>query len=201
MPSDIRVFVRFKEQCVFAGEELNCVITFKNVAEAQEPSTPGVGSFRHIRRSSISQLAAAQAAAATTNTRLGTGDRLQNVRSPSAGRNERPQVNKHRASYSLSTPSTPIPRGPSPSNEVENVVPQHQRSVSIISMQSPVLPSSIQEQGNGRGQPKLGHRRSSTMQMPGMSSNRFLSNERLTIPQTLYVVRVRMSVSFHRNYA
>lgn len=164
MPSDIRVFVRFKEQCAFAGEDLNCVITFKNVAEAIEPPTPGAGTFRP-KRNSISQLAAAQAAAAT-NTRLGLSDRLQNARSPSAGHNDRPQANRHRGSYSLSSPSTPIPRPPSPSDETENRAPQHQRSVSIISGQTPLLSPPVQEQGNGRGM-KLGHRRSSTVQVSG----------------------------------
>lgn len=164
MPSDIRVFVRFKEQCAFAGEELNCVITFKNVAEALEPPTPGVGSFR-TKRNSISQLAAAQAAAAT-NARLGPPDKLQSARSPSAGYNERPQANRHRGSYSLSSPSTPIPRGPSPSDDAENRAPQHQRSVSIISGQTPILSPSIQDTGTGRGA-KSGHRRSSTVQLSG----------------------------------
>lgn len=173
MPSDIRVFVRFKEQCVFAGEELNCVITFKNVAEAIEPPTPSIGPYRQTKRNSISQLAAAQAAAAT-NARLGHADRLQNARSPSVGRNERPQGNRHRGSYSLSSPSTPIPRGPSPSDEIDNRAPQHQRSVSIISGQSPILSPPIQEPGNGRGQQKLGHRRSSTVQFSGTSFDLFI---------------------------
>lgn len=184
MPSDIRVFVRFKEQCAFAGEELNCVITFKNAAEAVEPPTPGTGSFRHTKRNSISQLAAAQAAAAT-NARLGPADRLQNVRSPSVGRNERPQGNKHRGSYSLSSPSTPIPRGPSPSDEIDNRAPHHQRSVSIISGQTPILSPPIREPGNGRGQANSKHRRSSTVQLSGMllkisliSTNHFIDATR-----------------------
>lgn len=173
MPSDIRVFVRFKEQCAFAGEELNCVITFKNVAEAVEPPTPGAGPFGRTKRNSISQLAAAQAAAAT-NARLGPPDRLQNARSPSAGHNDRPQANRHRASYSLSNPSTPIPRNPSPSDEPENRAPQHQRSVSIISGQTPLLSPPVQDAGSGRPH-KPGHRRSSTVQLSGMCLIFFVS--------------------------
>lgn len=33
MSSDIQVFVRWKDQTIFAGEDVECIITFKNVAE------------------------------------------------------------------------------------------------------------------------------------------------------------------------
>jgi hypothetical protein len=33
MPSDIQVIVRWKEHTVFAGEDVECIITFKNVAD------------------------------------------------------------------------------------------------------------------------------------------------------------------------
>ena len=36
MPSDLQVFVKWKEQTVFAGEDVECTITFKNVAEIAE---------------------------------------------------------------------------------------------------------------------------------------------------------------------
>ena len=168
MPSDVQVFVRFKEQCVFAGEELNCVITFKNVAEHTEPSTPGRGPFRHNKRNSINQLAAAQATAG--NDRLALQNQLHNARSPSVGRNERPRV-RNQTSYSMSTPSTPIPREPSPSNEssmpAQGPTQKHQRSVSIMSMASPVLSGASRDLSDGRGQSKsMGHRRSSTMTIP-----------------------------------
>lgn len=171
MPSDVQVFVRFKQQCIFAGEELNCVITFKNVAEHAEPPTPSALSFRHSKRNSINQLATAQAAAAV-NARLAPQGQLQNARSPSVGRNERPRA-RHRGSYSMSTPTTPVLRGPSPSNDApgpaQTSAHQHQRSVSIISMASPVLPHIHQDAGGGRGQSKPAvHRRSSTMTIPGM---------------------------------
>lgn len=35
---DIRVFVKWHEQTVFAGEEVRCTITFRNVASASAPS-------------------------------------------------------------------------------------------------------------------------------------------------------------------
>lgn len=162
MPSDVQVFVRFKDQSVFAGEELNCVITFKNVAEQLEPPTPGGTTFRHTKRNSINQLAAAQAAAGLNNARKAGELHQRDARSPSTGPGERSRA-KHQGSFSISTPATPILRGPSPSNDaVPRPAHQHQRSVSIISA-SPVLPQDV---SNGR--PKmLGHRRSSTMNATG----------------------------------
>jgi len=172
MPSDVQVFVRFKEQCVFAGEELNCVITFKNVAEHTEPPTPGAGPFRHSKRNSINQLAAAHAATAAANARLPPQMQVHKTRSPSVGRNERPQA-RHQGSYSMSTPATPILRAPSPSNDPSTLAhgssQPHKRSVSIMSMTSSVLSTASQDHGNGRGQSRpTGHRRSSTMTAPGM---------------------------------
>lgn len=36
--SSIRVFIRWSEHSVFAGEDVNCEITFKNVASLQDPN-------------------------------------------------------------------------------------------------------------------------------------------------------------------
>ncbi|KAI9934930.1 hypothetical protein MW887_000551 [Aspergillus wentii] len=41
MPSDIQVFVRWKDQTIFAGEDVECTITFKNVAESNTESNHG----------------------------------------------------------------------------------------------------------------------------------------------------------------
>lgn len=169
MPSDVQVFVRFKEQCVFAGEQLSCIITFKNVAELPEPPTPGAPSYQRSRRESISQFANVVA----SQGRLHPNERLQNVRSPSTGRGERPHVN-HQSSFSLSMPVTPVLRDPSPSND--NSTPGrkpshgHQRSVSIISMNSTGLGSAPLDTHAVRTQAKpKGHRRSSTVQITGMN--------------------------------
>ncbi|RMZ88149.1 hypothetical protein DV736_g4613, partial [Chaetothyriales sp. CBS 134916] len=42
MPSDIQVFVRFQNPCVFAGEELRCTITFKNAASLPDAQAPAI---------------------------------------------------------------------------------------------------------------------------------------------------------------
>ncbi|KAM0423370.1 hypothetical protein ACHAPD_001843 [Fusarium lateritium] len=40
VPSNIRVFIRWHDQTVFAGEEVKCTITFKNVAPVPGQSKP-----------------------------------------------------------------------------------------------------------------------------------------------------------------
>lgn len=176
MPSDVQVFVRFKEQCVFAGEELHCSITFKNVAELQEPPTPGVNSFRHNRRNSINQLAAQNARA------------NQTPRSPE----ERPR-GRHQPSYSVSQPPTPpIVGNTTPPSDVaigtQKPSHKHQRSVSILSMTSPGLPGSQSDTGIGNVPRNfMAHRRSSTMQLADFGRRQSQSDRKpspdLRVPQ------------------
>jgi len=40
LPSSLRVFVHFKDETVFAGEDVECTITFKNVGSTSRDSTP-----------------------------------------------------------------------------------------------------------------------------------------------------------------
>lgn len=180
------------------------MITFQNVAEQPEPPTLGAGSFRHTKRHSINQLAAAQAASAA-NARLVPGDPKQPTRSPSAGQNERRQA-RHQGSYSLSVPSTPVPRGPSPFNEPaipsQRPAHQHKRSVSIISGTSPILAQSVQDAANQRGTARPpGHRRSSTMTLPGKPFIiTFLYLSMLTVDKTLAAARTNPSVSFLQTF-
>lgn len=45
--SDLRVSVRWKNSTVFAGEEIECIITFKNVSQAPRSPSPGLQLRRH----------------------------------------------------------------------------------------------------------------------------------------------------------
>ncbi|OAG39063.1 hypothetical protein AYO21_06783 [Fonsecaea monophora] len=139
MHSDIHVAVRFHDQSVFAGEQLRCTITFRNVASSSEPLTPSFQSLRRQRRESISQLAAAQSTKPSTVLRLS-----QN------GQNGRP--NSHEQG-----PDQPAQR------------PGHkqQRSVSIISLTSPTIVGDVDHGASGgRAKPKRpAHSRSSTVQI------------------------------------
>lgn len=154
MPSDVQVFVRFRDQCVFAGEELHCTITFKNVAEHIEPQIPTV---RHTKRNSVQQLAVAQ----VNNAR----HEVVITRPPSNGQNGLKST--HRSASSVS--SAPSSTLTSPVVGEGQFGKQHQRSVSIISGTSPILPQ-IQEK-NGRSGTRPGHRRSSTITAPTRSSS------------------------------
>ncbi|KPI40950.1 Protein sat1 [Cyphellophora attinorum] len=143
MPADIQVTVRFQDQCVFAGEEVKCTITFRNVANTSEPATPGPHQRRFSRTLSIEKLSA-------------TSPRFSDVL-------QSPRVGK--ANYPPSAMKKAIGSGPGTSGTA-NQRPghKHQRSVSIISIGSPTVSEYQQDAGSDRP-PMGGHRRSSTVQV------------------------------------
>ncbi|KAK4228022.1 Rgp1-domain-containing protein [Podospora fimiseda] len=179
--SNIRVFVRWHEQVVFAGEEVKCTITFKNVARtATTPSTPTItatlkpltssrlpNSERGPRQSSPLAPAGQQA-----RTKANSG-----LAPPSAGRGH------HRSSLSLSVPSaasrarsgsiqgpwSPPPSSPAPQRNGNGQGHSHKRSVSIVSIGSSV--GNIADDGQGStspGKPSRagrGHARASSLQI------------------------------------
>lgn len=165
MSSDIHVLVRFKEQCVFAGEELNCTITFKNAADISEPPTPSFGPLRATRQENISNLAAQIPRNGFPNrghpTARVIGSNEQRIDSPTSQRHTAPST----------PPSGSVP-GPSPTRSegvptTKKPTHKHQRSISIISVSSPTYSSKSDD--HSISQPsrpeKPGHRRSSTVQL------------------------------------
>jgi RAB6A-GEF complex partner protein 2 len=150
MPSDIKVFVRFHDQCVFAGEELKCTITFKNAAYLSEPQTPAHPRRRPSRVASIGYLARSDAQNA-------------NVRS------EDPPLRVQKdAAVTVATGPSGDDQHSQSLNSTRQARPNHkqQRSVSIISIASPVLSPGPHSAGLPP-KPSLGHKRSSTVQVPG----------------------------------
>lgn len=174
MHSDIHVAVRFHDQSVFAGEQLRCTITFRNVANVtEEPVTPS--SFQNRRRSrreSISQLAA-QANRPNNVLRLS-----QNGRSFNNGHS--PDPGGQRRSPSISSTA----HGSTGDSRSQRPGHKHQRSVSIISVNSPTVTGDV----GGWDKPKRpGHSRSSTVQLHhGRCSNvsQNTSNHRLMSDST-----------------
>lgn len=163
MPSDIQVFVRWKDQTVFAGEDVECTITFKNVAEGSSNSNHAEQP-PHQRRHS-------RAANTPSNS-----ESLFSLRSPfSQSRRSYPMSKKpiHRATSSLNSPwfgshsfpppsAPPTPRnGPPPGHK-------HKRSVSILSMdgEGGGEKSSGSNHLSGRPKPARGHGRSASLQVP-----------------------------------
>jgi len=158
MPADLRVSVRFKDQSVFAGEELNCLITFRNVAEQEEPRFPTYG---NRRSSALAQLgyqaprgdgrgpSSQDPKLAHNNVVLnGSGTRhkatgsLQHLRSPGPG---------------SSTPVMDMSKAQTPSHK-------HQRSISITSGTSSTTASNSAPLF-ARRESGSNHRRSSTVHL------------------------------------
>lgn len=163
MPSDIQVFVRWKDQTIFAGEDVECTITFKNVAEGSSSSK---GQSSHQRR---------QSRAANTPA---NSESFFSAKSPfSQGRRSYPVSPSkkpfHRVTSSLNSPwfgsnsfpppSAPParPNGPPPSH-------RHKRSVSILSIDSEGGGDKTPSPNHlpSRSKPTRGHARSASLQVP-----------------------------------
>jgi hypothetical protein len=104
--SSIRVFVRWHEQVVFAGEEVKCTITFKNVARA--PDASGRSTPTALRPSTQYPPNASRHPAADRGPRqppaLHPG--AQGRGKPNSGLAPPPSARGHRSTLSLSAPSS-----------------------------------------------------------------------------------------------
>ncbi len=168
MPSNIHVFVRFKEPSVFAGEDVECTITFKNVANLQQPSSDPRGGTHSRRASLVEQVASTPRVASSgwnkENPRLAAAKLYNDHNNVSRG---------HKATTSLSIPAssgTPLSSPAIPSGATSFAKPgnKHQRSVSIISLGSVDGENGHQKQIAQKAQrtrPDLGHKRASTVQL------------------------------------
>jgi hypothetical protein len=165
--SNIRVFVQWSEQTVFAGENIECQITFKNVAAItnapRSSSHPGrlngfaPGGGRE-RKSTPLQTPAAQ----------GKNSTSKNSRAAPSSRG-------HRSTLSLNVPvgSGRSNQGPGPRNsghsEVGKEERSHKRSVSIISLgisEDPGDEAITQRSfAEGSRRPSRGHVRASSLQI------------------------------------
>ncbi|KAL2021534.1 hypothetical protein VTK56DRAFT_7033 [Thermocarpiscus australiensis] len=124
--NNIRVFVQWHEQVVFAGEEVKCTITFKNVARP-----PGGGSSSALSTPTPGLKPASQFPAASRlppnvergpSSPLHPGVVVPGRAKPNASLAPPPAARGHRSSHSLSVPSAAsraragsIPWSPSPS--------------------------------------------------------------------------------------
>ncbi|KAI1271507.1 Rgp1-domain-containing protein [Xylaria sp. FL0933] len=183
--TNIRVFIKWDDQTVFAGEEIRCQITFKNVAPAASPFAP----------------ATAPASASLSNPRHPpqSSPRADRPRQPSPlssprggftnGLNPPASARSHRSTLSLNVPSTgsrlrnSVPQWPPPQLPAPPPQPPqkpghvHKRSLSIVSMGSS---ATVDEQTYTNGtqarpqRPGRGHGRSASLQIIprlGMTTN------------------------------
>ncbi|KAI3340325.1 Rgp1-domain-containing protein [Ustulina deusta] len=163
--TDIRVFVKWDDQTVFAGEEIRCQITFKNVAPtASSASTPNLrqppqASPRTDRSRQPSPLLSPR------------GGSTNGLTPPASARS-------HRSTLSLSVPSpssrlrNSIQQWPPPQLPTPTPPPKpghaHKRSLSIVSMGSN---ATVDDQAYGNGtqtrsqRPARGHSRSASLQI------------------------------------
>ncbi|RAK97229.1 putative intracellular protein transport protein (Sat1) [Aspergillus ibericus CBS 121593] len=163
MPSDIQVFVKWKDQTIFAGEDVECVITFKNVAETNgDPSNGGQSSHQR------------QPSRATSS----HSESLFSLRSPqkfffSPHRRSYPNIHKkspsHRPSSSVSSPLIGSHSFPPPSTPRSGPPAggKHKRSVSILSIDSEGTgePTPRTSSQYNRSRPVRGHGRAASLQV------------------------------------
>ncbi|KAL5615429.1 hypothetical protein BROUX41_005475 [Berkeleyomyces rouxiae] len=186
--NSIRVFVDWQSQAVFAGEEIKCTITFKNVS-------PDPSSVSPLYSPTIATLHQRPPPRSPSLSFLG---RARNIQSQSSrgklnsGSISQPPTpsRAHRSGLSLSVPpsahhsrsgsvqwSAPTPTPPPPVISHEGRPNHsHRRSVSIVSIGSAA--SNMDEQGDGglssssprhAGRKLKGHNRASSLQITPMS--------------------------------
>jgi RAB6A-GEF complex partner protein 2 len=164
--SNIRVFVQWSEQTVFAGEDIECQITFKNIAAIPNAptSSPHPGSLNGFspsegreRKSTPLETPAAQGKNISQNSRAV------------------PSSQGHRSTLSLNVPvgggRSNQGRGPKASghNDVGIEGRSHKRSVSIISLGISEDPGdeaiTHRNVTEGSRRPSRGHARASSLQI------------------------------------
>jgi len=167
MPSNIQVFVKWKDQTIFAGENVECTITFKNVADTTtDPSSGGEGGHQR-KQSRIVNHPSTYNSDSYFSLKSPQG-LFSSRRSFSIGSQRKPY---HRTTSSMSTP--PVSSHSFPPSSTSPSTPRswqpghsHKRSVSILSIESegpsekPTPPQTY-----GRSKPARGHGRSASLQI------------------------------------
>lgn len=165
--SNIRVFVSWSEQTVFAGEDIECLITFKNVATTPNSDDP---SSRSPSRSGAIANGERQRKTAPLKTPTGHGRPNLSISS-----NRGPLPNRgHRSTLSLTVPAGSVQSYGSPASwtgeqRTGGKGSTHKRSVSIISLnasESAADDFSSQRSGAQESRrPTRGHTRAASLQI------------------------------------
>ncbi|KAL5340755.1 Rgp1-domain-containing protein [Aspergillus crustosus] len=164
MSSDIQVFVKWKDQSIFSGEDVDCTITFKNVAERTDDLNSA--QTAHLRKT------ASTPHSDSFSLRLPSNPfRNPNRRSYSIASKKNPS---HRISSSVSSPligSHSFPPTSTPRNG-PLVGHKHKRSISILSIDSEGANASVTGDKTPRtpthstqSRPSRGHGRSASLQV------------------------------------
>ncbi|PGH23469.1 hypothetical protein AJ80_02423 [Polytolypa hystricis UAMH7299] len=169
MPSDIQVFVRWKEQAIFAGEDVECTITFKNVAPS--PSAPDSDvPLNHYRRGSRPANGVVNGANYSPAKSLNPFTFNARRSQPSSPRVRQTFERTHRPAASLSSPLAFSHSFPPTVSGNNNVGPghghRHKRSVSIISLEPDKSGERKHVAQPFSPRPGRGHARSASVQVP-----------------------------------
>ncbi|KAF3393764.1 RAB6A-GEF complex partner protein 2 [Penicillium rolfsii] len=166
MPSNIQVFVKWKDQTIFAGENVECTITFKNVADAAPEAGPHGEGGQHQRKLSRVANHANNSGSDSFFSLKSPQNLFSGRRSYSISSQRKPS---HRTASSLSSPpasshSFPPTSGPSTPRSWQPGH-GHKRSVSILSIESEGFPEqTTPPQSYGRNRLR-GHGRSASLQV------------------------------------
>ncbi|KAL2872749.1 putative intracellular protein transport protein (Sat1) [Aspergillus lucknowensis] len=167
MSSDIQVFVKWKDQSIFAGEDVECTITFKNVAEKTEDSANAQTPHQRKHSRSVISPRSDSFSLRLPSNPFKSPNRASYPIAPKKGPS-------HRFSSSVSSPLIGSHSFPPPSTP-QNGPPsghKHKRSVSILSIDSeggastttgdktPKTPSQF-----NHSRPARGHGRSASLQV------------------------------------
>ena len=176
MMSDIRVSVQWKSSVIFAGEDLECIITFKNVAQADLVRKSPSRSSRHHDQSSGRERWKESLPKYDANRSIG------HTRNNSISKPGYPEKNTkaHWLPSSSSSPlgtrhnsSVRLGEGQSTGGTLKDG--GHRRSVSIVSLGKDLRDAPTQEQGkiSMSGRPARGHARAASLQvLPWRSGGR-----------------------------
>lgn len=172
MSSNIRVFVQWKNSTVFAGEDIECTITFKNVAPPEGSDRSPVrklNGFAHggDRQRKLPPVHSSTRPSLSRNSSFVSQGPYQNSRG-------------HRPALSLSSPLPVHNHHPSSHSSAahHNGSPTpggqkhaHGRSLSILSIGTDAATEKSYEAANSPRRPARGHGRSASLQvMPGRPS-------------------------------
>ena len=165
--ADIRASVRWKNSTVFAGEDIECTIIFKNISEARSfPCSPTPSSELHRQTSNRERWKETLPRRPVQN--LGISHRRT---SPSVADVSRGKTKTHRSALSL-TASNKLPITPLPisrdnvlnaSSSADN---KHRRSVSIVAIGGEDIDNTLSLEPMGSlGQVSRGHVRAASLQV------------------------------------
>ncbi|KAB8346050.1 hypothetical protein FH972_023102 [Carpinus fangiana] len=167
--SNIRVFVTFKESTVFAGEDVEATITFKNVEiKRPKPQRPGLAIVQ-ANGTATPSVAPSQPSQPVSKAALSRAPSVaSNVKKPA-----HLTASRHRPAISLNIvdSASTRPRGPGSTTGGVNIAepspgtPKHGRSVSIVSLGSEA----------SRGERLRGSQPSHTPSRPGFKHGRSAS--------------------------